>query len=289
MFGIRRSLLALVLALGYAMNFIVACSSDSDQAPADPIRILVTNDDGVSAEGIDALVEALRDDPGIVLTVSAPSENQSGRGDSTTPTPPPLQATQTTTASGYPATAVDGTPADSVIYALDSLFADAPPHVVLSGVNEGQNVGAIPNGQLLLLSGISGTVGAAKTAACLGVPALASSQGDVAGDGTLDYDAGVAAVLAWLQSNRASLVAGNVSVDNITSINIPSCETGSIRDTLEVPLATENPNEWLIIGGSQDCESTVTAPPNDVEAFFNGYVAVSPVASNALMTCDKLN
>ncbi len=269
------------------MTLLLACSSDSDQAPAAPIRVLVTNDDGVGAEGIDAIVEALRDDPGIVLTVSAPAMDQSGTGDSTSP--PPLQATQATTASGYPATAVEGTPADSVIYALENLFTDAAPHVVLSGINEGQNLGAIPIGQTLLASGLSGTVGAAKTAACLGVPALAASQGGVAGDGPLDYEAGVAAVLVWLQANRASLLAGNASVENISSINIPSCETGSIRGTLEVPLATENPNDWPIIGGPQDCESEVTAPPNDVEAFFNGYVAVSPVASNALMTCDKLN
>ena len=283
-----RLYVAFLLAFGLTVSALTGCS-DSDQPPAGPIRVLITNDDGVSAEGIDAIVEELKDDPDIVLTVCAPATNKSGSGDSTTPTPPPLETAQSTTASGYPATAVDGTPADSVIYALDNLFADAPPHVVLSGINEGQNVGAIPIGESLLASGISGTVGAAKTAACLGVPALAASQGDVAGDGALDYEAGAAAVLAWLKANRASLLAGNVSVENITSINIPSCETGSIRGTLEVPLAPDKPNDWSVIGGAQDCESTVTAPPTDIEAFFNGYVAVSSVDSNALMTCDKLN
>jgi len=284
------------MSLGLAVAWLGCDSGSSEGAGGSgggsgdgPLRILITNDDGVGAPGIDAVVEALKDDPDNLLTVCAPASNQSGSGDSRTPTPPPLDASETTTASGYPATAVDGTPADSVIYALDNLFPTDPPHVVLSGINEGQNVGAVPGGQVALLSGISGTVGAAKTAACLGVPALASSQGEVDEGGTLDYEAGVAEVLAWLEANRAALLAGQVALENITSINIPSCETGSIRGTLDVPLATENPNAWALSNGTQDCESTVENPPNDIEAFFNGYTSVSPVDRNAQMTCDNLN
>jgi len=252
------------------------------------LRILVTNDDGVDAPGLDAVVEALKDDPNNELIVCAPLTNQSSSGDMTTQTPPALQVTMTTTASGYPATAVDGFPADSVIYALANLYPDAPPHVVLSGINQGQNVGnvQIGGGGLGLLSQISGTVGAAKTAACGDVPALASSQGAAE---TVDFPSGVVEVLAWLEANRAALLAGEVSVENITSINIPSCDAGEIRGALEVPLATENPNDWLLPSGAQDCESTVEDPPNDIEAFFNGYTAISPVPRNSNMTCDKLN
>ena len=194
----------------------------------------------------------------------------------------------TTTASGYPATGVDGFPADSVIYALENLYPDAPPHVVLSGINDTQNVGnvQIGGGGLGLLSQISGTVGAAKTAACLDVPALASSQGD--GE-VVDFPAGLAEVLEWLEAHRAALLAGEVSVVNITSINVPSCDgEGEIRGTLEVPLATENPNEYLL-NGPQDCTSAVEDVPNDVEAFFNGYTTITSVPSNSNMTCDKLN
>lgn len=111
-----------------------------------PLRILITNDDGVGAPGIDAMVEGLRGDPRNDVTVCAPAEERSSTGDQTTPTPPPLQATETTTASGYPATAVDGFPADSVLYALENLYRDSTPHVVLSGINAGQNVGDIKPG-----------------------------------------------------------------------------------------------------------------------------------------------
>jgi 5'-nucleotidase len=271
----------LLITLGLTIA-LLGCDSESG---GDILRILVTNDDGVDAPGIDAIVEALKDDPNNELIVCAPLTNQSGSGDMTTQTPPALQVTMTTTASGYPATAVDGFPADSVLYALENLYPDAPPHVVLSGLNEGQNVGNV-NG---FLSQISGTVGAAKTAACSGIPALASSQGDVDEGGTVDFPAGVEEVLKWLEANRAALLAGQVSLEDITTINIPSCaEESEIRGTLAVPLATENPNGWLL-PGPQDCASTVEDVPNDVEAFFNGYTTISPVPRNSSMTCDKLN
>ena len=258
------------------------------------LRILVTNDDGVGAPGIDAVVEALITDPNNDVVVSAPANDASGAGDSTVDDSGPQapecadgtgEAVPASTASGHDEAtwAVDGCPADAVIYALDSLYPDAPPHVVLSGINEGQNVGLI-NG--VLLSQISGTVGAAKTAACRGVPALASSQG--AAD-VVDFPAGVAEVLAWLEANRAALLVGEVGVENITSINIPSCDgQGAIRGTLDVPLATENPNAYLL-NGPQDCTSTIDAVPNDVEAFFNGYTTITQVPSNSNMTCDKLS
>lgn len=271
----------IILGLAVALS---ACDSSSDGGSGGSggtggsdgiLRILVTNDDGVGAPGIDVLVEALITDPNNEVVVSAPAENRSGSGDSTIDEVPSCgsgEAVQSSTASGYDddVWAVDGCPADAVIYALENLYPEALPHVVLSGINEGQNVGNV-NG---LLSQISGTVGAAKTAACADVPAMASSQGD--GE-AIDYPSGLAATLEWLEANREALLAGEVPVESITSINVPSCDgQGEIRGTLEVPLATENPNGYLLTG-PQDCTSTVDEVPNDVEAFFNGYTTVTPV------------
>jgi 5'-nucleotidase len=234
------------------------------------LRILVTNDDGVGAEGIDAIVEALTADPNNDVTVCAPDGQRSGSGDRTDCGT--LNATDTTTQGGYPATAVDGCPADAVNYALDpanGLYAvDSLPHVVISGINEGQNVGEP-------FVGISGTVGAAKTAARdHGIPALASSQGTPGPDGEYDYPAGVQAVLAWLAEHRAALAAGDVTTAEIDSINIPSCDTGSIRGALEIGIAETSTLQ------PQDCESTLERPQNDVEAFVNGYTTLSRVPAN---------
>src|SRR5262249_13068768 len=141
-------------------------------------------DDGVAAPGIDALVKALTAEPATQVTVVAPAANQTGSGGKTSPGP--LTATQTTTASGYPATAVDGYPADAVDYGLSTVLKDTPD-LVISGINAGQNLGPVLD--------ISGTVGAARAGAQRGVHALAVSAGF--GD-PVDFDTAVSATITWL-------------------------------------------------------------------------------------------
>lgn len=293
-----------VLAIGFAVALgTIGCGSSDDGGTggsggidAETLRILVTNDDGVGAPGIDALVQALVADPNNEVIVSAPASNSSGSGDTTIADDPPPdcaggtgEGTPAAMESGYDTNvwSVDGCPADSVIYGLENLYPDEPPHVVLSGINEGQNVGDVSGA----LSQLSGTVGAAKTAACLGVPALASSQGDPADNldpANWDYASGVVEVLRWLEANRSALAEGTVGLENITSINIPTCDTGMIRGQAEVPLGTEIPDYVSGLLDEQDCESTLEDPQDDIEAFFNGFVSITPVPSNSSGTCDNL-
>ena len=113
-----------------------------------PLEVLVSNDDGFDAAGIDAVVEALRVLPGVHVTVSAPATNQSGAGSKFTNGS--VTETDVTTASGYPAWSVAGFPVDAVRYALRTRHLN--PDLVVSGSNFGQNIGvAVP---------LSGTVGA---------------------------------------------------------------------------------------------------------------------------------
>jgi 5'-nucleotidase len=136
-----------------------------EEAPAEPIVVLVTNDDGVAAEGIDTLVEALALVEGVEITVVAPADQQSGQGGNETEGP--VHSNEAATAGGHEAVAVDGFPADTIRVAIDEL--GVAPGLVVSGINEGQNLGPIVD--------VSGTVGAARAAARRGVPALAVSQG----------------------------------------------------------------------------------------------------------------
>ena len=289
--NIRLPLLILPLLLAAS-----ACSSsDGDGTSSNTLRIMVSNDDGVGAPGIDALVQALVADSNNIVVVSAPAAQASGSGDATIEQDPPPdcaggtgEGTEAATASGYDTNvwAVDGCPADSVIYGLANLYPDEPPHVVITGINEGQNVGNVAGA----LSQLSGTVGAAKTAACLGVPALASSQGDPEEGGDFDYASGVTEVLDWLAENREALSKGEVAVTEITSINIPSCAPGtSIRGSVAVPLGTQLPEGVDGLLSPQDCASTFEDPQDDLEAFFNGFVPWTPVPSNSSNTCDNLN
>jgi 5'-nucleotidase len=126
-------------------------------------RILLTNDDGISAPGIAALRLAL-DGLGDVTTI-APDRNTSAVARGITITRP-LRLTATTFAAGWPGTAVDGTPSDCVRVGLLGLHGEAP-ELVVSGVNHGANLGVDVT--------YSGTVGAALEAALRGLPAIAFS------------------------------------------------------------------------------------------------------------------
>jgi 5'-nucleotidase len=237
-----------------------AASASQKKKPV--LRVVVTNDDGVEGEGMHALVDALLEEPRVEVTVVVPAEDRTGSADSTSTTP--LTATDAELPNGHPATAVDGFPADSVTYALDEL--GLKPHVVLSGINSVQNLG--PGVDL------SGTVGAAKTAARRGVPALAISQG-VAPEP--DYDSGVEQAISWLREHRKALVkAKGRGATTFSNLNIPTCLTGEVRGRIEdLPVATGG--DFVLAADRVNCESTLEDPPDDVTAFNNGFATLSEV------------
>lgn len=126
-------------------------------------KILVTNDDGVNAPGIQALAAALRD-LGTVEVVG-PAINQSASGHKRTVFQDIL-VEEVTLADGNTATAVSGSPGDCIALAALGV-AHWPPDVVVSGINRGQNMGQDIT--------YSGTVSAAFEAAIQGIPAVAVS------------------------------------------------------------------------------------------------------------------
>lgn len=234
--------------------------------PAGPLRILVTDDDGVDAEGIDALVEGLRGLDDTEVVVVAPAEDQSGTGGKTTDGP--LNVRDTTTASGYPAKAVEGYPADTIVWAVDEGGIDERPHVVISGINIGQNVGPVED--------LSGTIGAARAAARRGIPALAASQGIAS---TPDFPASVELVIEWITEHRTELLRGRTSGSNprpaaVYNLNVPTCTVGELRELVEVPMATDLEGRDIT---ESDCESRAPEPTDDVDAFIHGYPSLSPL------------
>jgi 5'-nucleotidase len=130
------------------------------------MRLLLTNDDGVSAPGLAALYDAVRDLGDV--TVVAPEAERSAVGHAITLSDP-LRVTEYHAPGGMEALAVSGTPADCVKIAVRAILPETPD-LVLSGINQGANVGT----NVLY----SGTVSAATEAAMLGIPAAAFSLGD---------------------------------------------------------------------------------------------------------------
>ncbi len=131
-----------------------------------PLKILLINDDGFDAEGIETMRERLLAD-GHTVTVVAPLEQQSGRG-TAIDTDKIFQEVQVTEFRPGDFN-VDGTPVTTTLAGLDFLLADALPELVVSGINEGQNVGDVATS--------SGTVSAVVTAILRDVPAIAISAG----------------------------------------------------------------------------------------------------------------
>ncbi|WKD36386.1 5'/3'-nucleotidase SurE [Streptomyces xanthophaeus] len=134
-------------------------------APAGPLRILLTNDDGYNAPGIRKAFERLTA-AGHDVTIVAPLTNQSGTGTKM------LSGPSITVKHPEPKVwAVDGTPGDSVAFGLAEVFAGNAPDLVVSGTNFGPNVAG--------LATHSGTVGGAVAGLEHGVPSIALSTGGV--------------------------------------------------------------------------------------------------------------
>src|SRR3954462_9131813 len=126
------------------------------------MRILVTNDDGINAEGLDVceqIARALSDNVWVV----APEYDQSGVSHSLSINDP-LRLREI----GPRRFAVRGTPTDCVIMGIHHLLTDGAPDLVLSGVNRGRNAAEDVT--------YSGTVAGAMEGAVLGIPSLALSQ-----------------------------------------------------------------------------------------------------------------
>ena len=179
-------------------------------------RILITNDDGVDAPGMEVAIRIAREVSDDVHVV-APAGNQSGVGHRFS-----FGVEMELERRDRNIWALDGTPADCVVAAMTHLFKDHQPDVVLSGVNNGQNLGDIIN--------CSGTVAGAREAAMQGALGVAMSQ-------AVDYDNGLeiswenglahgAAVLrALIAQSRGPRTYFNVnfpfgSVDEVAGIKV---------------------------------------------------------------------
>lgn len=144
------------------VSFVVALVFSFAAAAAEPLHILLTNDDGIEAPGIKAVESALVD-AGYRLSIIAPRNQQSA-----------TSMKVTTKKLSYEQLAenrwaIDGSPADSVAVALSLFLAQDPPDLIVSGANFGQNLGSNTN--------LSGTVGAALMGMQMGVPGIALSVG----------------------------------------------------------------------------------------------------------------
>jgi len=177
------------------------------------MRILISNDDGIGAPGLAALVNIARDLGDI--TVVAPDSPQSAMAHSITLRQPlTVQYVRLPGEHAFEGMSVDGRPADCVRLAIRNLVP-ARPDLVLSGINAGANVG--------INVFYSGTVAAAAEGAMMGIPAVAFSA-DVE-DGSPDF----LAVARHCRGVLDRLLARGMQPGELISVNVPPLAAGPPR------------------------------------------------------------
>lgn len=238
------------------------------------MRILISNDDGITAPGLAALVAAVRDLGDI--TVAAPSSPQSAMAHSITLHEPlhvePVPLAAPANCTGL---AISGRPADCVRLAIRNLM-DAPPDLVLSGINAGANVG--------VNIFYSGTVAAAAEGAMCGVPAIAFSQALPGMDATnIDWMTTGSYCRIVLEKLLAKTLAGrqliNVNVPVFgerppRGIRVVEQSDADVIDTYQPEALPKGLTRYRL---SSDFDFHEAHPDSDVAALAEGYLTVTPL------------
>ena len=178
------------------------------------MRVLLTNDDGIQAAGLQALRRALVALPSVELVVIAPDGNRSAMARSIT-TRRPLWVQEVDFEDGTVGYATDGTPVDCVRLANLGLVAGFEAELVVAGINHGSNLGDDIT--------YSGTVAAALEAIVLGLPGIAVSQQSISRE--LDFRVGSGFDFEVAASFTARLAAELESIPlpsgTLLNINVP--------------------------------------------------------------------
>ena len=172
--------------------------------------ILLTNDDGIDAEGLNALRNELRCIAHVLVV--APEQNRSAISHGLT-----IHTRLKCEETGPDRFSLNGTPADCVIYALNKLFIN-PPDLVISGINHGSNLG----NDLMY----SGTVAAAREASRCGIPAIAVSQEYVDGE-KIRFNEGIKLIMDM----ATTMLQNGFHGELLLNVNIPAGKIKGIKIT----------------------------------------------------------
>ncbi|WP_108814861.1 5'/3'-nucleotidase SurE [Loktanella sp. Alg231-35] len=246
------------------------------------MRILITNDDGINAPGLQVLTQIAQEiagDDGEVWTV-APAFEQSGVGHCISYTHPTMIAKLDDRRF-----AAEGSPADCVIAGLYDVLQDTPPDLLLSGVNRGNN--AAEN------TLYSGTIGACIEGALQGVRSIALSQFFGPDNAKLDNPFEAAAVhgAATVRALLADALWDSADYKLFYNVNFPPVAAQDVKgmaattqgfrlNTRFRAEAQTSPTgrRFLWVRGGPQHEPT--APGTDAAANLDGYISVTPMRAD---------
>ncbi|MDQ6745517.1 MAG: 5'/3'-nucleotidase SurE [Actinomycetota bacterium] len=242
------------------------------------MRVLLTNDDGIEAEGLQALRRALLGVRGVELAVVAPDGNRSAMARSIT-TRRPLWVKEVDFGDGTVGYATDGTPVDCVRLARLGLIEGFKAELVVSGINHGSNLGDDIT--------YSGTVAAALEAIVLGLPGIAVSQQSSALE--LDFTSGRGFEFTAAATFVARVVAELEDVPlpggTLLNINVPGADPHGVevaklgkriyRDELSLVDEGSGGRRLYRIYGDASYERDETG--TDLAAVAAGKIAITPI------------
>lgn len=231
--------------------------------------ILISNDDGVAAKGINYLIDTLH--PVADLLVVAPDSARSGYGCAIT-TNVPLTIQPVRSERGLKVYSCTGTPADCVKLALFQLVGNRQPDLVVSGINHGDNSS--------INAHYSGTMGAAFEGVLHGIPSVAFSICDHNPDADFRpmHDYIIDLVFKSITMGMPRNTCLNINFPKADHFNgVRVCRMGSTQWVNEIARArrplTKQPVFWLT-GERVDLEPE--ADDTDAWALSHGYVAITP-------------
>jgi 5'/3'-nucleotidase len=246
-------------------------------AEAQMLKVLLTNDDGIEAEGLQAMRAALAQLEDVRVEVIAPDGNRSAMARSIT-TRRPLWVVEVPFADGSVGYASDGTPVDCVRLASLGLIEGFAPDLVVSGVNHGANLGDDIT--------YSGTVAAALEGVVLGIPAIAVSQQSRARALDFRFDGGfsfeIAARFVARLVERIEEVP--LPTGTLLNVNVPAGEPNGVEvtrlgkriyeDELKLERDEGHRRRYWVYGSDPGFHDE---PGTDLAAVAAGRIAVTPI------------
>jgi 5'-nucleotidase len=241
------------------------------------LNVLLTNDDGIEAEGLQELRRALVELEDIRLAVVAPDGNRSAMARSIT-TRRPLWVEETPFDDGTVGYATDGTPVDCVRLASLGLIEGFKADLIVAGINHGANLGDDIT--------YSGTVAAALEGVVLGLPAIAVSQQSRAGaldyrfHGGFGFETAARFIARMVERiddvplPERTLINVNVPAGEPNGVEVTSLGKRIYRDELKLDHEEEGRRRYWIYGSDPGYHDE---PGTDLAAVAAGHIALTPI------------
>lgn len=229
--------------------------------------ILISNDDGIGADGIKALAKEIKKFASVI--VAAPHTQQSAVGHSITMSSP-IRVKEELIFRDFYGYAVEGTPADSVKLAVHTLLKNKKIDLLISGINQGANTA--------INTIYSGTVSAATEGTILGIPSFAISLTSYTYkdfSAAAKFASKLAKAVIKNGLPKGTLLNVNVpAVKKIKGVKITKQGKSSWDDTYEIRFDPGNRKYYWLTGSMLKIDKTTEF---DVRAVDEGYISVTPI------------